>query len=158
MNTAIIYSTRHGCTEKCSILLAEKLNKPELINLECNKEINLDQFDILLIGGSIYAGMINKNLKRFLGKNLDTLLQKKVGLFLCCMEEGEKALEQFNNAFPEKLRNISRAKGFFGGEFDFEQMNYLEKAIIKQIGNIEESYSKINHQAISDFAAEVNMY
>ncbi|OFX82297.1 MAG: hypothetical protein A2W99_09600 [Bacteroidetes bacterium GWF2_33_16] len=157
MKTAIIYATKHGCTEKCSYTLANELTKdPLLVNLETMKDIDFTQFDLLLLGGSIHAGMINKNLKKFIDKNLNQLIKKKVGLFLCCMEEGEKAQEQFNNAFPEELRNVAKAKGLFGGAFDFEKMNFFEKAIIKKIANIEESVSKIDYKSISSFASEIN--
>jgi menaquinone-dependent protoporphyrinogen oxidase len=157
MNTAIIFATKHGCTEKCSQKLASELkDNTTLINLESSKEIDLNLFDTIILGGSIHAGTINRSLKKFIDKNLNQLTKKKVGLFLCCMEEGEKAQEQFNNAFPQELRTIAKAIGFFGGAFDFEQMNFFEKAIIKKIANIEDSYSKIKYQNISTFASELS--
>jgi menaquinone-dependent protoporphyrinogen oxidase len=156
MKTAIIYATKHGCTEKCSQTLARELQvNTELINLETSKEIDLMNYDTLILGGSIHAGTINKALKKFITKNLDQLIEKKVGLFICCMEEDEKAQEQFNNAFPEQIRTISKANGFFGGAFDFEKMNFIEKAIIKKIANIDKSLSKINDQNIKKFAEEI---
>lgn len=157
MKTAIVFATKHGCTEKCSQILANELNTgAQLVNLETEKEIDLSTFDLVILGGSIHAGMVNKTLKKFIDKNLNQISEKKFGLFLCCMEEGEKAQEQFNNAFPEKLRNNALAKGFFGGAFDFEKMNFIERAIIKKIANIEESYSKINNQSIKAFASEIS--
>ncbi|MDY6801220.1 MAG: hypothetical protein SVU94_08360 [Bacteroidota bacterium] len=45
------------------------------------------------------------------------------------MEEGEKAREQFKNAYPESLRSKA-IDGHFGGEFNFDKMNFFEKAII----------------------------
>jgi len=158
MKTAIVFATKHGCTEKCSLSLANELNNgAELINLETTKEINLSKYDLIILGGSIHAGMINKTLKKFIDKNLNHIAEKKIGLFLCCMEEGEKAQEQFDNAFPEKLRDNAIAKGFFGGAFDFDKMNFIERAIIKKIANIEESYSKINNQNIKAFALEISI-
>ncbi|MGE0089802.1 MAG: flavodoxin domain-containing protein [Bacteroidales bacterium] len=156
MKIAIIFATKHGCTEKCSQTLAKELQgNTELINLDTLKDINLVNYDTIILGGSIHAGMINKVLKKFINKNLNQLLEKKVGLFLCCMEEGEKAQEQFNNAFPEQIRSKSKANGFFGGAFDFEKMNFIEKAIIKKIANIDNSLSKINDQNIKKFAEEI---
>jgi len=82
-------------------------------------------------------------------------MNKKLGLFLCCMEEGEKANEQFENAYPENLRKHATATGLFGGEFTFEKMNFLEKSIIKKISKISESVSKINEKAINEFAINI---
>ncbi|HAN18146.1 MAG: hypothetical protein A2X13_04235 [Bacteroidetes bacterium GWC2_33_15] len=156
MDTAIIYATKHGCTEKCSQTLANELPaNTQLFNLETSDIINIDNYEVIILGGSIHAGMVNKTLKKYIEKNLALLSDKKIGLFLCCMEENDKAIEQFNNAFPEKLRNRATAKGFFGGEFNFEKMNFIEKAIIKKIAHIEDSMSKINYQNIKTFATEM---
>jgi len=157
MKTAIIYSSKHGCTEKCSQTLANELStNTTVINLDITDSIHLENYDTIILGGSIHAGMLNRSMKKFITKNLKQISEKKIGLFLCCMEEGEKAQEQFNNAFPEEIRNKAKAKGFFGGEFNFDKMNFIEKAIIKKIANIEDNLSKINYKNISQFAIEIN--
>ena len=76
-------------------------------------------------------------------------------MFLCCLFDGEKALQQFQDAYPETLRNKAVAHGLFGGELDFEKMNFFERAIVKKVANIEESVSKINYQNIKDFAIKI---
>lgn len=95
--------------------------------------------------------MIQRKLKKFCEKNEESLLNKKLGLFLCCMEEGEKAQKQFENAFPEKLRGYATAKGFFGGAFRLDRMNAIEKAIIKKVAQVESDVSKISEKNISNF-------
>jgi menaquinone-dependent protoporphyrinogen oxidase len=156
MKTAIIYATKHGCTDKCAQTLANELDiNTKLFNLETKNKIDFASFETLIIGGSIHAGMINKKLKSFIDKNLNTLLEKKIGLFLCCMYEGDKALEQFQNAFPETLRNKAQAHGLFGGELDLEKMTFLEKAIIKKIANVEKSVSNINYSNIKSFVKKI---
>jgi menaquinone-dependent protoporphyrinogen oxidase len=72
------------------------------------------------------------------------------------MYEGEKALEQFQNAFPEVIRNKAVAHGLFGGEFDFDKMNFMEKAIVKKVANVEHSVSKINYANIKAFAEKIS--
>ena len=101
--------------------------------------------------------MINKKVKSFIDKNLDVLLEKKLGLFLCCLFEGEKALDQFQTAFPETVRNKAITHGLFGGELDFEKMNFLEKAIVKKVANIEQSVSNINYSNIKSFAEKMKL-
>ena len=71
------------------------------------------------------------------------------------MEEGEKAQQQFQNAFPAELIQHATATGMFGGEFNFEKMNFIEKAIIKKISKIEKSVSKIDEQSIVEFAEKI---
>ncbi|MBI9052610.1 MAG: flavodoxin domain-containing protein [Bacteroidales bacterium] len=156
MKIAIIYSTKHGCADKCAHTLANEIEtNTALINLEFSTDANLAEFDTIIIGGSIHAGMINKKVKKFIEKNQEKLLTKKLGLFLCCLFEGEKALQQFQDAYPEDIRNKAIAHGLFGGELDFEKMNFFEKAIVKKVANIEQSTSRINYSNIKDFALKI---
>jgi len=159
MKTAIIYASKHGCTDKCAHTLANELNNnAALINLDESTDINLDEFNTVIIGGSIHAGSMNKKIKKFTEKSIDLLNQKRTGLFICCMEEeDEKVLEQFQNAYPESLRNKAIAHGFFGGEFNFDKMNFFEKAIIKKIAKTDQNVSKINYNNIKEFAQKISV-
>ena len=156
MKTLIVYATTHGCTEECAMKIKDGLeDETTLVNIKKASVPNLHDFDTILIGGSIHAGMIQRKLKKFCKKNEALLLDKKLGLFLCCMEEGEKAQEQFENAFPQKLRDHAVAKGFFGGAFRFDRMNAIEKAIIKKVAQIESDVSKISEKNISNFIGAI---
>lgn len=153
MKTAIIYATSHGCTDKCAQTLVTELETNiELFNIETDQNLDLNNFKTIIIGGSIHMGSINKKIKKFIDKNIDELCKKDLGLFICCMYEGKKAIEQFNDAFPEDLRNKALSHGFFGGEFNFEKMNFFEKAIVKKVANVEQSVSNINYTNIKEFA------
>ena len=158
MKTAIIFATKHGSTDKCAHTLANELEPyTKVINLENKDPFKINEFETIIIGGSIHAGMINKKIKSFVNKNQEILSEKKLGLFLCCMFEGEKAFEQFQKAFPEKLRNKAVAHGYFGGEFDFDKMNLFEKAIVKKVANVEQSISRINYSNIKAFAKKISI-
>ncbi len=155
--TIILYQSRSGTTEKAVNILAEKLKgDATIINLKKDKVPSLNDYPTVIIGGSIRAGMIQSGIKKYIEKNIDIIKDKDLGLFLCCMKEGEEADKQFNESYPEELRNIARAKGLFGGEFDFDRLNFLEKGIVKKVAGVTESVFNINYQAIEDFAAEFN--
>ena len=77
-----------------------------------------------------------------------------MGLFICCMDK-DKALEQFNNAYPQPLRDHALAVGLFGGAFYFERMNFVEKAIIKKISGLEASVNNLNETSIGEFAQQM---
>ena len=158
MKTLIIYTTQHGCTETCALKLQQQLNNnTELINIKKQKPGILDDYQTIIIGGSIHAGQIQRKIKKFCKENLDTLKQKKLGLFLCCMEQGEKAQQQFQDAFPAELIQHATATGIFGGEFNFEKMNFIEKTIIKKIAKIETSVSRIDEAGITEFARKMKV-
>lgn len=154
MKTAIIYSSTHGTTKKVARLIAEKQNGKEvsLIDLGINPKPVIDTFDRIIIGGSIHVGMIQKRVKHFCEKNLALLLQKETGLFICCMRK-EKQEEQFVNAFPERLRMHSKVHGYFGGEFLFEKMNFLQKLMVKKVAKVCKSISQIDYAAIDQFVS-----
>jgi len=156
MKTLIIYATTHGCTQSCAEKLKTQLaGEVDLVNLKDSDEIRVDDYDRVMVGGSIHAGRIQGRVVRFCTKNLSTLLKKKTGLFLCCMEKGEKAKKQFEDAFPAELRRHASASGLFGGGFDFTRMNWIEKAIIKKVSHVTESISNMDEEAITRFAREM---
>lgn len=145
--------SRHGCTEKTAKILADRLGQnTSLVNLRNVKNPDINGYDAVIIGGSIHAGQIQPGIRKFCQKNMEKLLQKKTGLFLCCMETGETAREQFNNAFPEKLRIHAKATGMFGGEFNLEKMSVFERKIIEKVANVTESISRLDETAIKEFA------
>lgn len=152
MKTAIIYTSNHGTTESVAQCIANGLLDMDvsLINLKKDKIPSLDVFEQIILGASIHAGNIQSRMKKFMASQMVTLLEKRIGLFLCCMDE-KQAENQFNNAFPQLLRNHAIASACPGGEFNFNRMNFIEKAIVKKVSGIDHSVSTINHQKIDAF-------
>ncbi len=153
MKTLIAYATTHGCTERCAGLLRDMLTGTvDLINLKKKDVIDFELYDTVILGGSIHAGTMKKSVKNFVKTHEQTLLKKKIGLFVCCMYEGEQAETQFKDAFPEPLRAHAAAKGIFGGEFDFSKMNFVEKFLVKKIAGVASDVTRIETEAIKKFA------
>jgi len=144
VSTLIVYVTTHGCTEKAAQMLEKQLDdEVSLVNLKKSSRPDLSSFYTIIVGGSIHAGQIQRRIKHLCSDHLDILKNKCLGLFLCCMEEGDKAQKQFDEAFPSELRSHAAVTGFFGGEFNFDRMNFIQRAIIKKVAGITESVSKI---------------
>ena len=157
MKTLIIFATKHGCTDKCTHKLKDRLTgEIEVLNMNNSDAIHLEKYDMIIIGGSIHAGRIQKSIKMFCLNHLDELKKKKTGLFICCMEEGEKAIKQLNEAFPEELVKHASAVGVFGGEFNFQKMNFIEKFIVKKIAKVSTSVSKISEENIAKFVEQIS--
>jgi len=155
MRTLIVYSTTHGCTEKCALTLKDRLaGETETANLKKAKP-DLKAFDTVIIGGSIHAGRVQNRIKQFCSSHSQELKEKKLGLYLCCMEEGEKAQKQFDDAYPQELREHASAAGLFGGAFDFEKMNPIERAIIKKIAKIDKSINRVSEEKVHAFAEKM---
>ena len=156
MKTLIVYATHHGCTEECAGRLSRGLGgEAELVRMPARRAPKLDAYQRVLIGGSIHIGKVQGAVRRFCRENLEALLGKQVGLFLCCMAEGADAQKQLDDAFPEVLRRHARATGIFGGAFNFEKMNPLQRVMIRKISGQSESVTKIRDEAIGDFLAQL---
>jgi len=158
MKTSIIFISSHGTTEKIAKMIKAELSEQdiEVVNLKENKKPDLKEADQIILGASIHAGTIPKRMQKLMTENSTLLKSKKLGLFLCCMEEGEKAREQFENAFPEELREYAKSAKLLGGEFVFEKMNFFEKTIVKKIAGVNGSTSKIKVDEIKKFANTFN--
>jgi len=151
MKTAIIYMSKHGTTEKITGLLSDKIENSTMFNLSSSSSIVFENYDTIIIGGSIHVGSMQKKLKQFIAKNIDVLLTKRTALFMVCMDKTDKRNEQFENAYPQELRNRSIVNGYFGGEFIFDKMNFIEKIIIKKISGRSTDVSEIDYEAIDEF-------
>lgn len=152
MSAVIIYMSLHGCAEKAAIMLRKmSWKKVDLVNLKKNDPPDIEKYDTVIIGGSIHMGEIQGKIKNFCHGNTKELLNKRLGLYLCHMYEGDTAIMQFNNAYSETLRNHAVAKGLFGGEFNIENMNICEKTLVKKAAGLDKNVSKINLQAIKGF-------
>ncbi|MEH7492138.1 flavodoxin domain-containing protein [Neobacillus niacini] len=158
MKTLIVYCSSHGTTEKAVQMVSEWL-EGEVLTVDLKRDkITFDvcDYDFVIIGGSIHAGSIQGKIKNFIGKQYEELLTKKLGLFLCCWHDGETALEQFDKAFPEELRNVSIANGIFGGEFLVSKMNFIERQIVKKVSGVTNDTSNLDTTAIMTFVMKIN--
>lgn len=157
LKTLILYSSKYGTTEKCAELLASQLKgSVSAINLKKDSIKDIKEYDYVLIGGSIYAGTIDKAVKSFIEANEELLKGKNTGLFLCCSEK-EKALNEFmKNNFPAWLMEKAFVKEHLGHEIKLEEMNFFERGLLKHIMKVKESYSKIDNEAIARLAGNIN--
>jgi len=156
MSTTIIYMSKHGTTAKIAELIKSNIDSEvQLYNLKNFVPKDLNVYDTIIIGGSIHAGSMQSKLRKYMTENLNLLLQKRIALFMICMQKDEKREEQFINAFPQELRDISITNGFMGGEFNFDKMNFIEKAIIKKISGKSFNVSEIDNDAIEEFVSKL---
>lgn len=156
MKTLILYKTKYGTAKLCADLIKEKLiSEVDVVELTKRTKIDLDNYDNVIIGGSIYIGMISKHLRKFIIDNLEVLLTKKLALYVCAMREGMELDIEIKNNFPEEL--ISKVNNVYclGGAFDFEKMNILERFIVKKVANVFESKSFINEDEIDNLVKTI---
>jgi len=157
MKTAIVFVSNHGATESVALKLAHALgvNPSDVINLRKSQRFDPDQYDRIVIGGSIHAGHIQRRVKDFCKTYTADLLRRQLGLFVCCMHTGAQAQQQFEYNFPELLRLHSSSNKIMGGAFDFEKMNWFEKMIVKKVAGVTQTTSMLDEQQVADMVAEL---
>lgn len=157
MKTAIIYYSKKGTTQKVAKIISEKFNSQEgLIDLKNKSSFDISTYERIIIGSPIYAGNSHNKVKKFIASNLNHLLNKEVGLYVCGMERDEaKQREELERSFPKELIDKAKSIQFLGGEFLFENMNFFEKMIIKKIVKTDKSISEINHLNIDRFVKDI---
>ncbi|MDR2475873.1 MAG: flavodoxin domain-containing protein [Bacteroidales bacterium] len=157
MKTAIIFTSKHGTTAKVTQMIAARLtgNQVSVINLKKDKIPDINLFDGIILGTSIYAGTSSKTMQRFCKENIEALKRKRPALFVCGMELDEtKQQQELSNAYPQELYEYAVAGCFAGGEFQFEKMNFFERAIIKRIAKTDKSVSQIKKDGIDRLVTE----
>jgi menaquinone-dependent protoporphyrinogen oxidase len=158
MKCLVLYCSTHGTTEKAARIISETL-EGDVIVFDLNGKSgipDLNEFDLIILGGSIHMGAIQKKIQRFLKDNLNVLMHKRISLFLCCIREAEIAKEQFEKAYPHELREHSLHNGLFGGEFIFEKMNFIERIIVNKVSGIKKDVSNLKLDSIKEFVEGLN--
>jgi menaquinone-dependent protoporphyrinogen oxidase len=122
----VAYGTRHGSAREIAKHIGSTLMEEgyEVHVKKASKSVEVDQYDLVVIGSGIQVGSWTKEAKNFLKMNSSTLKWKKTALFVSCGDvlEPEKRDESYEKYLkePAEKNGISPvAYGFFGGAFDF---------------------------------------
>jgi len=153
MRCLLVYASSHGTTEKAARLLGDYLHQEvELVDLRRASQPDVRRYGAIIIGGSIHAGVMQKKVLRFIECNRLHLSERPLGLFLCCLHDGDQAMAQFDNAYPEPLRNQSLVSGLFGGELLYGRINPFMRPIVRRITGMHEDVSQLDTDRIRRFA------
>lgn len=133
MKTAICYATKTGTTKECAELLKKQLPDAVLCNLESDK-VTLDNYDCIIVGGSIRMGKLHKAAAKFIAENKSAFMNKKCAFFICCgfPDQAEAFLVQ--NIDKELLAH-SVCAASFGGKMDLDKLSGIDKFIARAVGN-----------------------
>ncbi|MFO7879637.1 MAG: flavodoxin domain-containing protein [Bacteroidales bacterium] len=148
MKTAIIFTSKHGSAEKVANELAQGIGRKmcRIIDLKSETDIDLSAFEQVILGASIYAGTIQKRMKKFCESNMHELMNKRLGLYICAMDE-QRYEQELKDAWPEMLRRHALAAYVMGGEFNFQEMNFLERMVVKKVSGVTKSVASWRDEA-----------
>lgn len=152
MKTLIVYGSKYGCTEKCAQALKKRLDgEVEIFHVKEKFIPDVSLFDNIIIGGSIYEGRIQRQIRQFCMGNLDQLMKKNIGLFVCGIQNGGQAEMELMLSYPHALIEKAAAVEFIGGEINLERMSIFDKFILKMVSKQDKS---ISYQDISTICYE----
>ena len=171
IGSLIIYSSTDGHTKticKRIIDFLKDRNKTRLVSLNEAKNLNLSEFDKIIIGASIRYGKHSKDLYKFIELNKN-ILNEKESIFFSVNVVARKLEKNKpdNNPYIKKILKISKWKpkkiGVFAGKVDYPNYNFFDKYIIKLImfitsGPIDtsQSYEFTDWSKVEDFAKEID--
>ena len=151
MKTLILYATKHGATEEIARRIA-KHTDGTIHDLKSDNYPPLSDFDCIIIGSSLYAGMIRKEAKMFIEKNSEYIKDKKFGLFLCGLQENSTD-EYFKTNFHADIINSAKATSFLGGIFDPKKAGFMGRLVMKAVAKKADYVDTINDEKIGKFVA-----
>lgn len=127
MNVLIAYSSKYGTVKECVRRLQNTLRNlsPTVVDLDC-ETLDLTQYDIVLLGTSVYFGKARPSFTRFLKENETALSQKALGLFFCCGLAHEHEYYQ-ERIFSKKLRDSAFGIFYFGGVLKVEHPSLFDR-------------------------------
>ena len=159
MSSLILFASRHGSVANAALILAGIIDSEVLVAQFGMDEIpDISRFDSVMIGGSIYIGKVQKEVKAFCESNIDELNGKNLGIFICAGEENpEKRETTLKGNFPSLLLDSANAKGWFGREVHIEDMGFLEKLALRFAKGTRRSYSDLREENIKEFALKMGL-
>ena len=157
MRVLIAFRSRYGTTEACSRSLAGQLKADtECVDLARRGNVDARPFDVVLIGGSIYGGKIQREVTWFCDRGREALLERRVGIFLCCLYRGERAQAQLKAAFPSWLTAHAFSSGLFGGALRYDRLRLLDRLLLRGLAHPAGDVSTVRTEAIEAMAQAVN--
>lgn len=153
MKTLIIYTTSNSCTQKAVGELAQKFSgEVQRIDLKHSHTPSLDEFDRIIIGGSIQSSQIRQRINSFCLTHMHILRKKEIGLFICSSEKPEIARVKIENTFPEELHQLAKTEAIFRGVFNLDEMNLVRRVLVRKLGSMRGNSSTPDFESIERFA------
>ncbi len=144
MRSLVAFGTKYGSTEKVAETIADVLRSSghtvDVADLRRKSVLELDDYDMVVVGSSIIVGGWSKGSKRFLEENCEALRRKRVSMFVCCSQSYLRP-EERDDQMRNFLTNVAQTHGLkpeslglFGGEMDFDKYGFMVKAVLKKVG------------------------
>ena len=154
MKTLILYATKHGAARETAERIALYIEGAEVFDLKEERIPDIGGFECVIIGSSVYAGMIRGEAKSFMEREAGRLAGKRLGLFVCGLGTSREK-EVFESNFPEALLRQAKTATHVGGIYDPEKVGFFERFIMKMVTKQTEYVNTLDDGKIKEFAEDM---
>jgi menaquinone-dependent protoporphyrinogen oxidase len=157
MKVLVAYRSKYGFTARCAGMLRVRIRgKVSLVDLKAEGFPDIAPFGIVLVGGSIYGGTIQREVLAFCSRWRGELLKRHVGLFFSCLYQGEHAQAQLEAVFPGWLLAHAFGRYHLGGELKIERLGLFDRFLVGHLIGQREDRSIVNEESIESLCETVN--
>ena len=157
MKTMIIYVSSGDCTERAVAELSFQLSGEVFVaDLREQHSPAIEAFDKVIIGCSVADNKLNSRIARFYQEQKQVLVQKEIGLFVCCSKDGAAARNLIQDAFPEELHQMAKTEANFRKLIDVREMSMVRRILVKRVPGIRERAANPDVDRISSFALRMD--
>lgn len=155
MKIAIIYSTVTDDTKKSAKMLKELINaEVVLISIDNVKDICLLKYNFIILGVSTYY-KVQGSFKKFISRNIKTLLEKPYALYVNS-DENLDIVTNLNKVFSTEMIESSIVCSNFGYNVNTDIGNFIERRKLKKIIENNKTIASLNKDKIEEFAKIIN--
>ena len=161
MKTLIAYASRYGTSEACARTLARHIgDHSEVLDLRNGRlddgsRPDIAAFDAFVVGGPIYAGRIMREAPAFCENNRSVLESRRVGLFICCLYEGERADAELAESFPPWIAAHAAGRYAFGGAVTLSRLGLLDRFLMRKVAQTNHDLNTVKEERISALARDM---
>lgn len=156
MKIAVIYSTLIEDTKKSAQILKDLINEEVvLISIENVKDICLLKYNIIILGASTYNNKVQGSFKRYVSRNIKTLLERPHALYVNS-DENLDIDTNLNKVFAREIIESSIVSSNFGYNINTDIGNFIERRKSKKIIENCEIIPSLNKYKIEEFAKIIN--
>ena len=173
MKSIIIYSSTDGQTKKICEAIRENFNNKEsveILPIEDAFNLNIKNYDQIILGASIRYGNYKTNLFKFIKNNIGILDKKKNAFFSVNVvarksEKNTPGTNPYIKKFLKKTNWRPKKIGVFAGKVDYPNYNFFNKLVIRFImyitkgpTDISQSYEFTDWEKVQKFSKELSNY
>ena len=173
MKSLIIYSSTDGQTKKICEAIRENFNNKEfveILSLEDAFHLNINNYDLIILGASIRYGNYKSNLFKFIKNNIKILEIKNNAFFSVNVvaRKKEKNTPDTNPYIKKFLKKTDWRPNkieVFAGKVDYPNYNFFNKLVIRLImfitkgpTDISRSYEFTDWAKVKKFSKELSNY